>query len=440
MDISQEFKLPQLLRFTMPTVIMMLFTSVYTMVDGIFVSRLVGSDALSAINIIYPMVFVVTGIGIMFSTGGGAIVGRQLGEGKLREARENMTFICSSAVVFGAILAALCLLFLEPLVRLLGASDRLLPYCMDYAGIMMAFTPVSIVQILFQMFFVTAGKPKTGLALTIVSGLANVFFDWLFIGVLEMGIQGAALGTVTSYVIGAAYPLWYFVGNKRVQLCFARPKWRLPILLSSVSNGASEMVSNIAASITTFLFNISMMKLAGEEGVSALTIVLYSQFLFTAVFIGFSNGAAPVVSYHYGSGNHAQLRRLRRSCMLVIGVFSVGMVAASQIFAEPLIAVFARRGTDIFDLALHGFRVFCWNFLLAGFNIFASSFFTALSNGRVSAFISFLRTFALQAPAILLLPLLLDLDGIWLAIPLAEGITAVFAYWELRRNQRRYQY
>ncbi|MGI5893223.1 MAG: MATE family efflux transporter [Candidatus Merdivicinus sp.] len=439
MEISQHFNLPRLMRFTLPTVIMMLFTSIYSMVDGIFVSRFVGSDALSAINIVYPLIFMVTGVGIMFSTGGGAIVGRQLGEGKVEEARQNLTFICAATIIFGIVLSGICLLFLEPLVIFLGASERLLPYCIQYAQIMMLFATASMIQILFQMFFVTAGKPKTGMILTIGSGIANIFFDYLFIVVFKMGIVGAAFGTVASYLIGAVYSLWYF-SRKRSSLFFVRPRWRPHVLVESMSNGASEMVSNIAASITTFLFNINVMKLAGEEGVSALTIVLYSQFLFTAVFIGFSNGAAPVVSYNYGSGNHKQLRHLLKLCLGIIGVFSLIMVLCSQFFAESLIAVFTKRGTDIFEMALHGFRIFSWNFLIAGLNIFASSFFTALSNGKISALISFLRTFALQAPAILLLPLIWKMDGIWMAIPIAELITIFLACFEIWHYRNQYHY
>lgn len=424
MDFRQSMTLGKLIRFTLPTVVMMLFSSVYVMVDGIFVSRFVGADALSSVNIIYPLVSVVVAVGVMFSTGGSAVVSRQMGEGNEEEARRNFTLITLVGTGIGLLITLVTVPFMEPVSRMLGASDRLMPYCVEYGRILMSFSAVSVLQLLFQMFFVSAGKPKLGLAVTILSGVANIVLDYLFIVVLDWGVAGAAWGTAVSYLIGGLPPLIYFA-RPFTQLYFRRPRWRGWVVARTMSNGSSEMVTNLAASITTFLFNLTMMGLLGEEGVSAITIVLYSQFLFTAIFIGFSNGAAPLVSHAFGRGEEREVAGLFRRCLGVTVVMSVVMVALAQLMAQPVVSIFSPEGALVHQIALEGFRIFAWNFLVAGVNIYASSYFTALSDGKTSALISFLRTFALQAPAILVLPAVMGAQGVWLAIPAAELITLV---------------
>lgn len=424
--ISQEFSFGQLLAFSVPAVAMLVVSSLYTAVDGVFIARFVGSDALSAINIVLPLDTLALGVGIMFGTGTSAIVGRKLGQGDAKAAEEDLTLATLAAGVLGLVISAAALAFLEPLMRLLGASDRLLPYCLEYGRILFSSAFFTVIQVMYQSLFITAGRSRIALWLTVASGVMNLVLDWLLIGVLGLGMTGAALGTVSGRVLGGVFPLVYFFQD-RGTLRFRRPRWDPAMLLQAMGNGSSEMVSNLAVSVTTLLFNLSMLALAGEDGLAAMTIVLYAQFVYTAVSMGFANSAAPVISYHFGSGNVRYLQRLFRHCLGAIGLITAAMLASAVVFAKPLIALFTPPGGAVFDLALHGFLIFLWNFLFAGFNIFSSSLFTALSNGAVSALISFLRTLVFVVGSILLLPRLLGLDGIWLAIPMAEGLTFFIA-------------
>ena len=424
--ISQEFSFWRLLAFSVPAVAMLVVSSLYTAVDGVFVSRFVGSDGLSAINIVLPLDTLAFGVGIMFGTGTSAIVGRKLGQGEAKAADEDLTLATLAAGVLGAALSVLGLVFLEPLVRLLGASDRLLPYCVEYGRILFGSAFFTVIQVMYQALFITAGRGRIALWLTVGSGVLNLVLDWLLIGVLDMGMTGAALGTVSGRILGELFPIFYFLKD-RSTLRFRRPRWDPGMLALAMGNGSSEMVSNLAISVTTLLFNLSMLALAGEDGLAAMTIVLYAQFVYTAVSMGFATSAAPVISYHFGSGNTRYLQRLFRYCLGAIGLITAAMMAAAMLFARPLIGLFTPPGGAVFELSLHGFWVFLWNFLFAGFNIFSSSLFTALSNGAVSALISFLRTLVFVVGSILLLPRLLGLDGIWLAIPVAEGLTFLIA-------------
>lgn len=437
--IAKEFTFGSFLGFVFPTIIMMIFMALYSIVDGMFVSQYVGSDALSAINIVYPIIYILIGIGIMFGTGGSAVVAKKLGEGKKQTAKENFTLLVCFAMGIGLILCIIMLLFIHPILVALGASERLYSYCVQYVTIILIFGMPSILQILFQSFLVTAGKPNIGLALTIFSGISNIIFDYIFIVLLQMGIKGAAFGTGISYMIGFLYPLFYFSRKKSI-LSFTKPKWSFRVILQSMGNGSSEMVSNLAAGVTTFLFNAAMLRMVGENGVAAITIVLYSQFLFTAAYLGFSNGAAPIISYNYGSGNIKQLKRIFRMCMGILIISSIGILILSLVSAGVTVEIFAKKGSDVYNLAIYGYRIFAWNFLFAGVNIFSSSLFTALSNGKASAFISFLRTFGLEALSILLLPKIIGIDGVWLAVPVAEAMTLIAALLCVRKYRKEYQY
>lgn len=417
--ISTEFSLPSLIRFSLPAIFMLILTSIYTSVDGVFVSRFVGNDALSAINIVLPLDNIMCGIAIMFGTGGSAIIGRKLGEEKREEANENFSLVTLSAVVIGSLFTLFVLLYMMPVMRLLGASDRLMSYCIDYGEIIYAFAVPYILQVMFNTLFITAGKPKLALAASVISGLMNIFLDYVFIIPLEMGIGGAAWGTAISRLFGGVFPIVYFL-KKRGNLHFEKPKLDWNVIGNSMGNGSSEMVSQIVAGITTLLFNITMMRLMGEEGVAALTIVLYAQFIFNAAYMGFSNSAAPIISFNYGRKDVAYLKKLFRYCMTIIGGSTVLMIVSSLLLVSPLLTLFIPQGGLVYDLAYRGYMIFVWNFLFSGFNIFASALFSALSNGIISALISFLRTFVFIIGAILLLPILLDVDGIWLAIPVAE--------------------
>lgn len=438
-ELAKDYNLSSLLRFTLPTITMLIFIATYTIVDGIFVSRYVGTDALSAINIVFPLIHIMIGVGIMLGAGGSAVIGRKLGEGNIDDARRSFTLITIFTTVVGILLSGICLVFITPLSRFLGANDVLLPYCQDYGIVIMFFYSVSVVQILFQTLFVTAGKPHLGLWLNVCSGLANIFFDYLFIVVLDMGIRGAAWGTVTSFLIGGIPPLWYFA-KPRAQLYFMKPKWDGKVILQSLLNGSSEMVTSSAMAVTTFLFNLAMMKFLGQDGVAAITIVLYAQFLFSSAYMGFSNGVAPIFSYIYGNQNIPRLKKMFKMCIKVILVSSVAISLFSFFMATPTIVIFTPNNTSTYDITLHGYHIFAWSFLFAGINIFASSFFTALSNGKVSAIISFLRTFFFVTVCILALPHAFGIDGIWLAVPIAEGLTSILALSMILANKKHYHY
>ena len=438
-ELAQEFRLSSLLRFTLPTIAMLVFVATYTIVDGIFVARYVGTDALSAINIIFPLINIMMGVGIMLGTGGSAIIARKMGEGRGDEARRSFTLITIFTAVLGFILSIVCFLFITPLSLFLGASEALLPYCVDYGKVLMSVYVISVIQILFQTLFITAGKPRLGLWLNAISGIANIFFDYLFIVVMDLGIAGAALGTVSSFFIGGLYPLWYFA-KPRATLYFMKPKWDGKLILNSILNGSSEMVTSGAMAVTTFLFNLTMMRLLGADGVAAITIILYAQFLFSSAYMGFSNGVAPIFSFIYGAGDTEKMKGLFKLCIQIILVSSVVISVFSFLMATPTIAIFSPKNTQTYEIALHGYHIFAWGFLFAGINIFTSSFFTALSNGKLSAIISFLRTFLFVTACILFLPRILGTDGIWLAIPLAEGLTILLAITLLVMANKQYHY
>lgn len=437
--IAREFRFFSLLKFSLPTIIMMIFMSLYTIVDGIFISRFVGTDALSATNIVYPIVNIIIGLAVMLATGGSAVVARQMGEGRLAEAKQNFSLVILTGVSIGIVISAVSLIFLEPICYALGSSEKLIDDCKDYLGIMMLFAPVSILQMLFNTFFVTAGRPALGLTLTVFAGLFNAVFDYVLIVPAQMGIKGAAYATSIGYCIPAVFGLAYFFFSKN-PLRFCLPKFRGRILVQSCLNGSSEMVTNLSSGIITFLFNIIMMRYLGENGVAAITIVLYGQFLLTALFLGFSMGVAPVFSYHYGSQNHAQLKHLFKICMWFVSVCSVLVFACSILFASPLVSVFSPAGTPVYAIAVNGFVLFSFSYLFAGVNMFSSALFTALSNGFVSAVISFLRTFVFIVLGILTLPLALEVNGVWLAVPFAELLTLAVSAYFLKKKSSVYHY
>lgn len=438
-SIAKDFTLSSLLKFTLPTILMLVFVATYTIADGIFISRFVGTTALSALNIVFPLINILMGLGIMLGTGGSAIIGRRLGEGKEEEARSAFTLIILFGCISGLVISALCFFFIRPLSLFLGADAVLLPYCIEYGRVMMAFYTISVIQTMFQTLFITAGKPNLGLWLNVAAGLSNILFDYIFIVRMDLGIVGAAWGTVTGFLVGGIPPLFYFA-KPRTALYFVKPKWSGETIAKTMLNGSSEMVTSGAMAVTTLLFNLAMMELLGEDGVAAITIVLYAQFLFSAAYLGFSSGAAPIFSYNYGNGNIPRLKRLFKMCLGIILLSCVVCFGFSYLMAVPTIAIFTPKESSTYAITLYGYHIFVWNFLFAGINIFASSFFTALSNGKVSAMISFLRTFVFVAGSILILPKFLEIDGIWLAVPVAEAITALLAVFFLIANRKYYHY
>lgn len=425
-SIAREFGFFSLLKFALPSMVMMVFMSLYTIADGIFVSRMVGSLALSSVNVVYPVANVVMAAGIMLATGGSAIIARKLGEKRSEEARENFTVIVLTGVLFGCGAMALGNLLLEPLCRMLGATDLLIGYCKEYLRVILYFAPMCMLQMLFQSFFVTAGKPGLGLCLTIAGGLTNALLDYLFMGPLQMGVGGAALATGLGQCIPAVAGVFYFFFCRR-DLYFVRPRWNGAVLAQSCLNGSSEMVTNLSTAVITFLFNIIMLRLAGEEGVAAITVVLYGQFLFNALYLGYSLGVAPVFSFHFGCRNKKQLERLYRISLGFVAGSSVLVAAIALAGADAIAGVFLERGTQTYELARRGCFLFALNYLFAGINIMASGIFTALSDGKTSALISFLRTFVFIVTAALILPRFLATDGVWLSIPLAETLTLMIS-------------
>ena len=403
----------------------------YTIVDGFFISRFVGTAALSATNIVYPLIGFFLAVGIMFATGGSAVVAAEMGRGEHREASGHFTAVVLTAVGFSVLAGAACLTFTDPVLDLLGASADTWAYGREYITILLVFMPISMLQCLFQSFLVTAGRPGLGLGLTVGAGLANMVLDYLFIVPLQMGIAGAALATAIGYCIPAVGGLWFFFRN-RGGLCFTRPLWDFSVLLRSCANGASEMVTNLASSIITVVFNLILMAWIGTEGVAAITVIMYAQFLMVAFFMGFSIGVAPVFGYHYGAGNHRYLLRIRDHCIRFVLGASVVVAAVSYLSSGLIAVLFAPEGSLTAQLVDRGMRLFSLSFLFAGYNIFASALFTALSDGRTSAQISFARTFFFILVGIWLMTTLLGLDGLWLAIPFAELVTAGLSFYMIR--------
>ena len=418
---DQKWSAASLLRFAFPTIVMMVFMGLYTIVDTIFVARFVSTDALSAINIVCPVINLTVGLGTMIAAGGSAVVSRKMGAGLEQEAKEDFTLLVLAAAGIGAAILICGTLWLNPILLALGASERLLPFCRDYLGLLLLFLPANVIQTVYANLFVTAGKPGLGFGLSVLAGLANILLDYVFIVLGSMEIRGAALGTGLGYLIPAAAGTVFFFRN-RGALFFVKPRWRGALLTESCLNGSSEMVGQLAAALTTFLFNLTMMERLGEDGVAAVTIMIYSQFLLNTLFIGFSMGVAPVIGFHYGSGNRKQQRKILSICIRFLAAASL-LIFALFISGGPLVVrMFTPDASRVYEIAAAGFPVFSVSFLFCGFNIFISALFTALSNGKISAVLSFLRTFGLLCGGILLLPRLFGITGVWMAVPMAEGI------------------
>lgn len=438
--LSDHFTYRKLLRFTLSSVVMMVFTSVYSVVDGLFVSNLVGDLALSAVNIMFPLAMIVGAFGFMLGTGGSAIVARTLGEGQPALASRYFSMIVYAVILLGAVLTAGCLLFLEPLARLAGASDLLLHDCLVYGGILLGGSVPFMLQTTLQSFFVVAEKPHLGLFLSIAAGATNMVFDYILIAVCGLGVAGAAIATVLGYLVGGVLPLLYFLRPSRDGLRLTRTRLYGRELLQACVNGSSELMSNISSSFVGILYNIQLMCLIGELGVAAYSVMMYVDFVFIAAFLGFSLGSAPIISFHYGADNHAELKNVFRKSMAVIGVTSCAMVLLSEVLSRPLSAAFVGYHPELLELTVHGFRLFALCYLFSGINIYASAFFTALCNGGLSALISFLRTLLLRGGMVLLMPLLFGLDGIWTAVIAAEGIGAVISLALLWYKRKTYHY
>lgn len=437
--LSQNFNSVSLIKFAFPSMVMMVFMGLYTIVDTVFVARFVDTNALSSINIVCPVINIIVGLGTMLATGGSAIVAKKMGNGKTNEARSNFTLIIVTGIITGLIITIIGLLFLDEIIRGLGASEILFPYCKEYLTIQLIFAVGNIMQVLYQNLFVTAGKPTLGLVLSVLAGIANIAFDYIFIVLLQMGIKGAALGTGIGYMIPTIIgTIFFLTGNSELHFC--KPKMDAFVLVKSCSNGASEMVNQLSTAVTTFLFNATMIKLLGEDGVAAITVIIYSQFLLTTLYIGFSMGVAPVISYNYGSGNVKQLKRVVSICFRFIMIVSALVFLFSFFAGESIAKIFAENNENVFAITKAGFAIFSFSFLFSGCNIFVSALFTALSNGKTSATISFLRTFGFIMIFLLILPRFLQVTGVWLAIPIAELFTLILTIYLIFRHRKNYNY
>lgn len=431
-SLNQQFTSWKLLRFAAPSIIMMMFMSLYTIVDGIFVSRFVGSNALSSLNIVYPVANILIAIATMLATGGNAIISKYLGEGKEKTARECLSMFVFIGLIVSIILMLLTAVFLTQLCRLLGATDILMDDCRSYLFILMMFAPACMLQTLFQSYLVTAGKPTLGLVLTVIAGVLNAVLDYVLIVHANLGIGGAALATGIGQSIPAAAGLIFFFAIRKHELYFTRFRLYPAELIQACYNGSSEMVSQLSGAVLTFLFNMVMMKLAGEHGVAAITIILYGEFLFNAFYLGFSIGISPIVGFQYGAKNKLQLQNIYRISFKFVAASAIVITVLAAILARPIVTVFT-NDAETFALAAAGFQIFSINFLFSGWNITSSGFFTALSNGRISALISFCRTLLCTTAALLILPHFLGLTGAWIAMPTAE-LTTLFVSLTMHRK------
>ena len=440
-QLSDHFTYGRLVRFTLPSIAMMIFTSIYGVVDGFFVSNFVGKTPFAAVNFIYPVLMILGCLGFMFGTGGSALVAMTMGMGDRKKAREIFSLLIYVAIGSGLVIAALGIAFLPAIAAALGAEGEMLAGCITYGRIILLAVPAYMLQYAFQSFFVTAEKPQLGLAVTIAAGVTNMVLDALLVAVFQFGLVGAAAATALSQVVGGVIPLIYFSRPNTSTLRLGKTKWDGRALGKTCVNGSSELMTNIAMSLVSMLYNIQLMKYAGENGVAADGVLMYVCIIFLAVFIGYTVGVAPVIGFHYGAANHDELKGLRKKSFRIIGLCAVVMfLLAEFLLAEPLAALFVGYDPELMALTLHAFKIFSFVFLFAGFAIFGSGFFTALNNGLISALIAFLRSLVFEAGFVLLLPLVFGMDGIWISTAAAELVAATLALSLMAVFRKKYHY
>jgi len=439
-QLSDHFDFKRLIRFTVPSILMMIFTSVYGVVDGFFVSNFVGKTPFAAVNFIMPFLMVVGVFGFMFGTGGSALIARTMGEGEGEKANKIFSLLVYATIVIGVVCAVLSIIFLRPITVYLGAQGNMIEDCVVYGRIILAALPFLMLQYAFSSFFVTAEKPQLGLFVTIIAGVSNIIGDALFIVALDWGIAGAALATALGQVVGGTIPLVYFARKNPTPLRLCKPVWDGRALIKTCTNGSSEFMSNVSMSFIGMLYNAQLMKFAGENGVAAYGTIMYVNFIFLAGFIGYSTGIAPVISYHYGAQNFDELKGLFRRSMIIILISSVAMFVISELTAMPLAKMFVGYDAELLDMTVHAFIIYSFSFLFSGVAIFGSAFFTALNDGLTSALISFLRTLVFQTAAVLIMPLIWELDGIWYSIVAAEVMAVVATAVFLKIKRSRYLY
>lgn len=439
-SLSEHFNFKKLFRFTMPSIIMMVFTSIYGVVDGLFVSNIVGETAFTAVNFIMPVTMILSAVGFMFGTGGSALVSKTLGEGSSEKANRIFSLVIYTTAAAGVILAVTGIALMRIVASALGAEGEMLENSVLYGRIIVGVLPLFMLQMAFQSLFVTAEKPKLGLFVTVLSGVTNMVLDALFVAVFRWGIAGAAAATAASQLVGGVVPLIYFLRKNDSLLRLGKTSLNWRVLGKTCSNGSSEFVSQSSMSIVNMLYNTQLIKYAGEGGVAAYGVMMYVNLVFLAIFIGYSIGTAPIIGYNYGAKNSDELRNIRRKSIFIIVVTSVVMLAVSELSAEALAGIFVGKNPELCALTARGFRIFSLSFLFAGINIFGSSFFTALNNGLISALISFLRTLVFQIGAVLILPLFLETDGIFLSVAVAEIAAFVLTVSFIVAKKKKYNY
>ena len=439
-QLSDHFNLSRLLRFTLPSIIMLVFTSIYGVVDGFFVSNYVGKTSFAAVNFIMPFLMILGCVGFMFGTGGGALIAKTMGEGQKEKANQLFSMLALVSVLCGVGLAVLGLSFLRPIASALGAQGQMLEDSVAYGRIILIAIPAFILQYEFQCLFATAQKPKLGLYVTIAAGLTNVVLDAVFVAVFSWGLEGAAVATALSQGVGGILPLLYFGRANSSLLKLTKPKFDGKALLKTCTNGSSELMSNISASIVSMLYNMQLLTYAGEDGVAAYGVLMYVNLVFQAVFLGYSVGTAPVISYHDGAKNHVELKGLFRKSLAILAVCAVAMFASALLLAQPLSVLFVGYDPELLAITLRAFSIYSFSFLFSGFAVFGSSFFTALNDGLVSAFISFLRILVFQVILVLIFPLIWQLDGIWLSIVAAEMLAVLVTAGFIIQKRKKYHY
>ncbi len=439
-QLSEHFNYGKLIKFTLPSIIMMVFTSIYGVVDGFFVSNIVGKTPFAAVNFIMPILMVLAAPGFMFGTGGSALIAKTMGEGKGEKANNLFSFFVFCTFVTGVVISVLSIIFLPQIAKSFGAEGQMLNDCIIYGRINLAALPFFMLQLEFQTFFVTAEKPQLGLYSTIVAGVTNIILDALLMAVFRWGIVGAGLATALSQVVGGVVPVIYFSSKNTSLLRLQRFNYDGKALFKACTNGSSELMSNIAMSVVGMLYNIQLMKYAGENGIAAYGVIMYVNFAFLSMFIGYSVGTAPIISYHFGAENHNELKSLLRKSTVIISAFAVLMFVVAEAFAKPIAQAFVGYDKALMEMTLRGFLIFSFSFLFAGFAIFGSGFFTALNDGLTSAIISFLRTLVFQIAAVIVLPLIWKVDGIWISVVLAEIMAVVLTVVYIFAKQKKYKY
>jgi len=440
-QLSDHFTYPKLFRFVLPSIVMMVFTSIYGVVDGLFVSNFVGKTAFASINLVMPFLMILGGVGFMVGTGGSALVAKTLGEGNRKDANRYFTMMLILTIILGVIVTAIGMVFMPQISELLGAKPEMMDDCVLYGRIIIGFNIAFMLQNVFQSFLITAEKPKLGLFFTIAAGCTNMVLDALFVAVFKWGVAGAAIATGMSQVVGGIIPLIYFINRKNSSLLHTvKTGLEAKPIIKACANGSSELMSNISMSLVSMLYNYQLLRFIGEDGVSAYGVLMYVQFVFVSISIGYSIGCAPVVGYHYGAGNTDELKNMLRKSVMVMAVSGVVLTVLALVLAETVAKIFVGYDEGLYELTCHAFKLFAYSFLLAGFNIFMSSFFTALNNGGVSAAISFLRTLLFQTSCVIVLPMMFGVDGIWWAITVSEVFAFVISVIFLFAKRKKYNY